>query len=271
MKCWICNDIADTKEHKFKASDLRRLFGKKNKFNRGYKSENKIKPLKDHNDNKLIFESKICANCNNEITQPHDFAYDKFIKNIDNYYDDILESKSVQLKKIFGEEWVKEKNNLFKYFCKHVGCRIISYSDKYTSKIEGLKNFILTDTLPDNVKFHLVIKPSIYSLEKHYLEEKIQHLHNGTLVLVTHNTGQYFHSWLSYRWISIHWVFSIHNKIRSTLFTEENDRLFFSIQDPKVIMDRKPKDDIIDFLENHNLDNNYDRINYIEMILKSKH
>ena len=28
-KCWICGDIANSKEHKFKASDIKKALGKK--------------------------------------------------------------------------------------------------------------------------------------------------------------------------------------------------------------------------------------------------
>jgi hypothetical protein len=74
--CWICGNVADSEEHKFKASDLKRFHGKK--MDAYYVSGEAIK-IDSYKDKVLKFPKVICINCNNTLTGPHDDAYDKFV------------------------------------------------------------------------------------------------------------------------------------------------------------------------------------------------
>ena len=77
-KCWICQiNEANSGEHKFKASDIKRNFGKRN-LNILYINQ-EINEIEKFNDDKLKFEKLICISCNNNGTRPHDDAYDIFI------------------------------------------------------------------------------------------------------------------------------------------------------------------------------------------------
>ena len=84
MKCWICGaENASTREHRSKASDLKALFG----------TPTQAAPLYFHADahkgkpprrsvrvgslkaDILKYAHRICADCNNARTQPHDKAW----------------------------------------------------------------------------------------------------------------------------------------------------------------------------------------------------
>jgi hypothetical protein len=83
--CWICGRAdGSTREHKFKASDLQRHFGRDEMhvFTDGdFRGPARVAqgPKSDH----LKFQSPICEVCNSSLTQESDRAYDAFIKAVE--------------------------------------------------------------------------------------------------------------------------------------------------------------------------------------------
>jgi hypothetical protein len=76
-KCWICGEDATTGEHKTKRSDLRSVFGEPTQSQPLYYHDmRRTNQLVRSLDAKILKSpSRICADCNNARTQPHDFAW----------------------------------------------------------------------------------------------------------------------------------------------------------------------------------------------------
>jgi hypothetical protein len=125
--CWWCGAPADSREHKFKRSDLVREHGVA-PYNDGatlsivgsggsrYVRSNRSDPLK--------FSPSLCQPCNNTRSQAHDRAYDRFIEWVLAHEDDVLRTRQVDLEAVFGSTWSADSLDVLRYFAKHVGCRL---------------------------------------------------------------------------------------------------------------------------------------------------
>ena len=163
-KCWICQiNEANSGEHKFKASDIKRNFGKNN-IDILYINEeiNKINSFKD---DKLKFENLICITCNNKVTRPHDDAYDIFIEYCNANHNQLLESSLINFENIYGKNWRIEKCNLYKYFAKHAGCKIKTLNQDIN--INSLSDFIVNKNETKDFIIKFEFKQSIELLIKH--------------------------------------------------------------------------------------------------------
>ncbi|MFI9112741.1 hypothetical protein [Streptomyces venezuelae] len=76
------------------------------------------------NSDKLKFPKVLCANCNNSSSQAFDLAYEAF----SNY---LRENSSVvdggfrfKFSDVYGFDWRIRREELVRYFVKHVGCRL---------------------------------------------------------------------------------------------------------------------------------------------------
>jgi len=123
MNCWMCGNIADSKEHKIKKSLLKNIFSEEfeNKSMRHIKYGIETK-LPGPNSDKIKFKKVICKKCNNEKTQNHDKAFDIFINYLINNHENINKNRIINFEKIYGDEFPKEQLNLYKYFVKIFGC-----------------------------------------------------------------------------------------------------------------------------------------------------
>jgi len=127
-KCWICNEEADSREHKIKRSDLVRVFGQDAAFRsaglRYFKHDGSIAVLQGPNSKHIRFERVLCSKCNSERTQPFDRAYDAFIQYVEGNRQSILKKRQIDFSCIDGDVWEESQLQLFRYFAKAFGCRI---------------------------------------------------------------------------------------------------------------------------------------------------
>jgi len=125
--CWWCGALADSREHKFKRSDLVREHGAApytdgatlaivGSGSSRYVRSNRSDPLK--------FSPSLCQPCNNARSQPFDRAYDRFIEWLIAHEDDVLRTRQIDLEIVFGHTWQTDSLNVLRYFVKHVGCRL---------------------------------------------------------------------------------------------------------------------------------------------------
>jgi len=125
--CWWCRERpADSREHKFKRSDLVREHGRGEL--RGERTlvvfgEQQREARSTKND-ALKFAPSLCTKCNNERSQPFDNAYDRFIEELFEREEDVLAARSFDLRVAFGSEWSSMSDNVLRYFVKHICCRI---------------------------------------------------------------------------------------------------------------------------------------------------
>ncbi|MEQ8574866.1 MAG: hypothetical protein RIB63_12430, partial [Fulvivirga sp.] len=131
MKCWICNkNEANSREHKFKASILKKTYGKKyDKDEMLYGNTDSIYEIESFKSDFLKFPKVICSECNNELTKSHDDSFDIFINYIDTSGVD-LSKGNIDFEKVYGTNWIQEKRNLYRYFAKLADCKIVIGRDR---------------------------------------------------------------------------------------------------------------------------------------------
>src|SRR5262245_13904631 len=126
--CWICRlRPADSREHKFKVADQKRLFtwdGDDAPVH-GIGGQ---EPITVHSpeQHSLTFGLVICDHCNSAASQPWDRAYDRFIDWLLRNRAAILKTRVIDFVVVFGGGWERSQLNLFRYFAKHLGCNIAS-------------------------------------------------------------------------------------------------------------------------------------------------
>lgn len=220
--CWICGDIADSKEHKFKASDLKRFYGKR--FDCFYIQESAVH-IESYKDRILKFPEVICTECNVTRTRNHDDAYDVFINYCHNNYDLLVKTNELNFENIFGENWIEQKRNLYRYFAKHAGCKIIT--SEYPQDLTDLSEFILGKKTTENLALRFELKMIIKLLHSFYNKErKFGHLFNAQTLYYGYYDNLNLAGWLSNNWITTNWVFSKNiNPIKKPDFTIKTEKL----------------------------------------------
>ncbi len=125
-KCWICGDVADTREHRIKRTDIRQVLGE----------ATQQKPLFVHNDDKrnkrvqstnakiLRGEKDLCARCNNELTQPHDKSWERLSSYLYENWTIILKNGKFRVSKAFPAGAGNGMRNAHLFFAKLLGCAV---------------------------------------------------------------------------------------------------------------------------------------------------
>ena len=126
--CWICGAEADSSEHIFKKSDLVRAHG------RGpYRGPSALAHVRADvqclvqgpNAKRVKYGHSLCHSCNTAFSQPFDQAYDTFVSWLDNNEGIVLGHRFVDFAEVYGPEYEVAQRNLYKYFAKAFGCRVV--------------------------------------------------------------------------------------------------------------------------------------------------
>ena len=127
-RCWICGEFADTREHRLKKADLVRGYGP-GPYRAGSAPvrvrSGVILPVQGPGADVLKYSPSLCASCNNAATQPYDRAYDKFVTSVLTNEATVLKSRIIDMEQVFGEGWEAQQTDLYKYFVKSFGCRLV--------------------------------------------------------------------------------------------------------------------------------------------------
>ena len=131
MKCWICGGLANSREHKFKKSDLVRSSTTWAPDDKPYFVSGGVKrPIASPKDKITTFGKVLCSNCNSARTQPFDRAYETFSRWVNQADRSIMALSHLDFCAIYGADFGPSVLNLEKYFMKHLGCRLAS--DRYS-------------------------------------------------------------------------------------------------------------------------------------------
>jgi hypothetical protein len=163
--CWWCRERpADSREHKFKRSDLVREHGRGEL--RGERTlvvyGKQQREARSTKNDALKFAPSLCAKCNNERSQPFDKAYDRFIEELFKREDEVLAARSFDLRAAFGSEWSSLGEDVLRYFVKHIGCRIsesLTVSGERTVPADAL-DFLDGGPAPTNLSCEMWIEPT---------------------------------------------------------------------------------------------------------------
>lgn len=126
--CWWCGNLADSREHKWKKSELDTVYGPSGSERyplTWVDDDGSTRAVQGPNSKIMKFERSICQNCNNSRSQPFDQAYDQWVEYISANHDRIVARRLVDLPDVVGRaDYEDFKLNLAKYFAKHIGCRV---------------------------------------------------------------------------------------------------------------------------------------------------
>lgn len=141
--CWWCGDAANSREHKWKKSEIKGMYG-----TAGSESypllwvheDGTSRAVQGPDSDALKFEKSLCQSCNNARSQPFDRAYDRWIEYLNANYDKIIESRVVDLRDIEEGAGSEFRLDLAKYFAKHIGCRVADKAGRVPASLIAFLN-----------------------------------------------------------------------------------------------------------------------------------
>lgn len=126
--CWICGAAANSREHRLKKSDIVRAYGRGPYLDDDgplhYRSDVQTL-LQGPNSSVVKYAPIMCHTCNTALSQPFDNAYDLFISWVLDNEEIVLGKRFVNFENVFGVTFEEDQRNLFKYFAKSFGCRVV--------------------------------------------------------------------------------------------------------------------------------------------------
>lgn len=171
--CWWCGtQSADSREHKFKKSDLRQVFG------RGawtgdeavVRGGTLVSPLQTDvqgpNSLGVKFDPVLCSTCNNDRSQPFDRAYSTFTAYLDEHEDQILLNEGFRFSDIYGEDWPVQRSLLVRYLIKHIGCRFAELGIRLPSALVRYLNSGSAADAP-HLRLYMEVRLDIVSMMLH--------------------------------------------------------------------------------------------------------
>ncbi|GAB3019391.1 hypothetical protein GCM10027284_43340 [Cyclobacterium sediminis] len=216
--CWICNEFADSDEHKFKKSDITSRYGKgdysKNQQFQPVHIKNKETAIRGPKARILTFENVFCKKCNNETSQPWDDSYSIFSDYLRKNNSLILKYGEIDFKNIYGTEWENKIKDLFRYFIKIFGCHIATGNTEVSN---DLIDFLTEKTeILNHIKFKFYLKPDIINLQKYYKKEfshlnEYSHLYYGRVKWIGKSNLEIesLTGWFTNSGISIYWIYNL--------------------------------------------------------------
>lgn len=230
--CWWCASPADSREHRYKKTDVVRAFGP-GPWTDGVVRVRSDSDYEEHiqgpNSDKLKFAKVLCANCNNAKSQPFDVAYDTFASFVHLNSEAVVKSGTFQFSKIYGTGWRDARRDLGRYFIKNICCRLAEDGVRVPSVVIDYMNGTLKE-LP-NFILEMNINMAKYEFGKH--EEEVHGISDGSLWTGNHGiiydaqndaTGTYSH--LGFEWFNLDYQFHFSaRRGRANFFAGDTVRL----------------------------------------------
>lgn len=128
MDCWICGSEAKTGEHIVKRSDLALLFRNVTQAAPIFLQKEKTKnlPVGSFRSEKLKHSAKICAKCNNSLTQPHDNAWQSLLGAMRAHNPKLEPGAAFRAHRAFPNYTHRNLLQVHLFFLKAFGCMIKS-------------------------------------------------------------------------------------------------------------------------------------------------
>lgn len=207
-KCWWCGQIANSREHIFKKSDMKRVYGMPPYTKNSQPvmiHGSKVKKIQGPNSDNGKFEKRLCQNCNNSRSSTYDNAYEKFITNSKQFFEPILISKELDLLAIFGITWQKDFQDVYRYYIKHICCILAEAGTTVpTNLINYLDN---TEELRDAI-LQFEVRPLNYIFAQSYnlINHEMLKAGNLTILHLSQNKSNGFISWITTDWLSVNYI-----------------------------------------------------------------
>lgn len=128
MKCWICGSVANSGEHIVKKSDLAGLFPNVSQAEPIFLQKNELRNQKvgSLRSPKLTHPEKLCAKCNNSLTQPHDIAWQRLSNAMRVHSPRLEPGAAFRAQAAFPNHTHRQLLGVHHYFLKAFGCMIKS-------------------------------------------------------------------------------------------------------------------------------------------------
>ena len=220
--CWWCGAPADSREHKYKRSDIVREFGE-GPYQGGQQlvvigegSDTLQRGISGPASKAFKFDANLCRRCNNERSQPFDRAYDAFTSYISANSEAIRRSGEIDLAAVYGDSWPEDAENLVRYFVKHIGCRVAGELIAQRVAIDtDLNRFLDGGPVPACLRLDACIDSGLEAVDRSLragsdaLGERNDGFLSSAGFVVEHHlpTGTMHtpQSSLNYRWFALFW------------------------------------------------------------------
>lgn len=211
--CWMCLEApADSRDHKFKRTDVVDIAGRDTflgkretvvRSNEG--AEARIQGPRSF---ELKFKRTMCAACNGTKSQPDDLAYAEFASHVSAHEQQILETRKIDQREIFGGDWRAKGENVARGIAKHAGGRL---ADWLLLVPDDVRKFLNGESFPSDLGISLEIRTDIARTAKWARDRG---LIDGTLWVSrlprewTDSNGELatIAGFLGFRWLRIYWV-----------------------------------------------------------------
>lgn len=141
--CWWCGDAANSREHKWKKSEVKAMYGVAGSDSYPLlwvDDSGNSKTVQGPDSDALKFEKSLCQSCNNASSQKFDLAYDRWIQFLAGNYEQIIESRVVDLRDVIAVAGGEARLDLARYFAKHIGCRVADKAGRVPASLVAFLN-----------------------------------------------------------------------------------------------------------------------------------
>jgi hypothetical protein len=215
-RCWWCGAVADSREHKHKKSDLIREFGSgpyigDSAVVRGFDAT--LRQIQGPDANEVKFPRVLCARCNNARSKPFDLAYDDLASFIADHEDTILNARRFRFSDVYGSGWRSARDNLAKYYVKHLGCRLAEAEVKVEQPILDYLNGQSAELTGLEMRYEIRsdIVAVFRQLRSRYGDTSSQGLWMSDLLCrFSRSTGAISEvgGWVGYRWLRLNYLYT---------------------------------------------------------------
>lgn len=126
--CWMCGSEANSSEHRLKKADIVRAYGP-GPYSGAHRPmhvrASQLTKIQGPNSRAIKYAQFLCHTCNTTTSQPYDTAYDRLIEWILQNELTVLHRRFINFAEVFGADFSLRQLNLYKYFAKSFGCRLI--------------------------------------------------------------------------------------------------------------------------------------------------
>jgi hypothetical protein len=179
--CWICGSAANpTREHKFKASYLRRNF-RGGMYVGIAGADEPMRLAQGVRSKHLKFRSVLCEACNTSVTQESDCAFEEFV--------DLIESTGADdgaVARAFDDPRFRPGGRLYtplrRYFGKLIGCHL---ADNGAPVPLHLSRFVAKLTDEDRIWMEVRRDPTYGELRDFVQRERVSYAAHGGLAVIT--------------------------------------------------------------------------------------
>jgi hypothetical protein len=139
--CWMCGAEANSSEHRLKKADIVRAYGRgpySGDHRPMHVRTGKLTEIQGPNSRTIKYAAILCHTCNTTSSQPYDVAYDRLIEWVFQNESFVLRRRFIDFADVFGPDFPLHQRNLYKYFAKSFGCRLIEAGQVVPDDVRNL-------------------------------------------------------------------------------------------------------------------------------------